>query len=505
MPPLHRPLGDYYQLLQKEHLLVEGTPLHLSLSHSVSQVSCDSRVVIPHTLFICKGANFKVDFLKMAMEKGATVYVSEVIYPEIPLPCLQVTDIRRAMGLVADLAYGHPSSKLTITGLTGTKGKTTTAYYLKSIIDTWLASQNRRTSALLSTIVTDDGLERRPAKLTTPEPLDLQRHLSNAVASNCGYLTMEVSSQALKYGRVIGVELDCALFLNLGEDHISPVEHPDLEDYFQSKLLIFAQAKTACINLDANRASEVVAAAQDCGEIITFSTTDPTATIYGSDIRKVGNHIRFVARTPSYEKDFSLSTAGLFNVENALAAIAVCHAYAIPPEMVAQGLKEAFVPGRMEHYQSTDGQIVVIVDFAHNGMSLETALHSVRCEYPDREVTVLFGCTGGKAIDRREGMGIAAATLADRIILTEDDPWWEEVVHICEDIGGHISAKGKDFAIIPHREEAVRTAILGCKPPAVVLLSGKGSEVFQKRKNGPKPCLSDGTLAQRALEEYDQG
>src|SRR5699024_2937457 len=129
----------------------------------------------------------------------------------------------------ADRAFGHPSGELKITGITGTKGKTTTAYYFKSIVDTWLAGQNHRESALLSTIVTDDGVERKPAKLTTPEPLDLQKHLFHAVSAGADYLTMEVSSQALKYGRVIGVELTCAVFLNIGEDHISPVEHPNLE------------------------------------------------------------------------------------------------------------------------------------------------------------------------------------------------------------------------------------------------------------------------------------
>lgn len=504
MTDFRRPLGDYVQLLLRHDLLADKGPVHADLTAPVALVSCDSQVVIPHTLFVCKGAKFKEDYLRQAMDKGAFVYVSETPYPNVPLPCLRVTDIRQAMGLLADLAYSHPSGKLTITGITGTKGKTTTAYYIKSIVDTWLAAQSHRESALLSTIVTDDGLERKPAKLTTPEPLDLQRHLSNAVTAGADYLTMEVSSQALKYGRVIGVDLSCAVFLNIGEDHISPVEHPDLEDYLQSKLLIFRQAKTACISMDCDHAPEVAAAAARCEQVITFSRKDPAATVYGTNVRKEGNKIAFHVRTSRYEGEMAISTPGLFNVENALAAVAVAEAYGISREAVEQGLEKAFVPGRMEHYVSADNQISVIVDYSHNGMSLQNALRSVRAEYPDRQLTVLFGCTGGKGIDRREGMGNAAGEWAHRIILTEDDPGPEEVEDICADIGVFLKRWNKDYTVIPDREQAVEAAILEAQRPAVVLLAGKGCEEAQKRKNGPEPCIPDGVLAQQALDKYDR-
>lgn len=499
------PLGDYYQLLLRHGLLADAAPLAADLTHPVSLVSCDSKLVIPNTLFVCKGVKFKEEYLCSAMEQGAFAYVSEREYPAVPLPCIRVTDIRQAMGLLADRAYGHPSGALRITGITGTKGKTTTAYYIKSIVDAWLAGQGHRESALLSTIVTDDGVERRPAKLTTPEPLDLQRHLWNAVSAGADYLTMEVSSQALKYGRVIGVELACAVFLNIGEDHISPVEHPDLEDYLNSKLLIFQQAQSACVCLDCDHVERVRAAAAACPWVVTFSQKFPSADVYGSQVRKEGEKIAFHVRTPRYERELAISTPGLFNVENALAAVAAAEVYGIPAEAVAAGLVRAFVPGRMEHYVSADGEISVIVDYSHNGMSLQNALRSVRAEYPGRELTVLFGCTGGKGIDRREGMGNAAGEWADRIILTEDDPGPEEVEAICADIGVFLTAHGKDYTVIPNREAAVETAILGARRPAVVLLAGKGCEEAQKRKNGPEPCIPDGTLARRALDKYNAG
>ena len=498
------PLGDYYQLLLKHGLLADKTPLRADLGRTVELVSCDSKQVIPGTLFLCKGAAFKGAYLAAAAAAGAFAYVSEEPYPEGgALPCIRVTDIRTAMGLLADLAYGHPSGKLTICGITGTKGKTTTSYYLKSILDVWLEGKGHRPSAILSTIVTDDGVERRPAKLTTPEPLDLQRHLCNAVSSGADYVTMEFSSQALKYGRVIGVDLDCAVFLNIGEDHISPVEHPDWADYFASKLLIFRQARTACVNLDCDHAEEVLAAAGACGRVMTFSHRDPSADLYASDLRKEGETIRFHLRTPSYERDMMLGMPGLFNVENALAAAAVAEVDRIPAEAVAEGLARAAVPGRMEHYVSRDGQISVVVDYAHNGMSLEALLRSARAEYPGRELTVVFGCTGGKGIDRREGMGKAAAALADRIVLTEDDPGPEEVADICADIQRWLSQAGRTGEIVPDREEAVHRAILDCRAPAVVVLAGKGCETAQKRKHGPEPCVPDGLLAQKALAAYD--
>lgn len=504
---MHRPrraLGDYYQLLIRHGLLADERPIPMDFSRPVSLVSCDSKVVVPGTLFLCKGAQFKEDYLLEAVRGGAFGYVSERPFPSAGVPCIQVTSIRRAMGLLADLAFGHPSGSLNITGITGTKGKTTTAYYVKSILDLYLARENHRESAILSTIVTDDGVERRPAKLTTPEPLDLQKHLFHAVSSGADYVTMEVSSQALKYGRVIGVDLSAAVFLNIGEDHISPVEHPDLEDYLASKLLIFRQSPVACVNLDCQHAERVVEAARICPTLLTFSTRDPAATVYASDIRKDGGQIRFRVRTPRYETELALSMPGLFNVENALAAVAVAEVYSIPAEDVAQGLARAFVPGRMEHYESADGQVSAIVDYAHNGMSLEALLRSARAEYPGRELTVLFGCTGDKGIDRRAGMGTAAGQYADRILLTEDDPGHERVEDICADIGRYITAQGGTFTTVPDREEAIFRAVLECRPPAVVVLAGKGCEQAQKRASGPEPCAPDGLLVPKALRRYDQ-
>jgi len=490
------PLGEYYQLLLKHGLLADTAPLGADLTRPVTAVTCDSRSAVPGSLFVCKGAAFREEYLAQALKGGAAAYVSERAYGQ-PAPCILVKDIRTAMGLLADRAWGHPSGELAVIGITGTKGKTTTAYILKSILDAWRHGRGERSVGLLSTIVTDDGLQRRPAVLTTPEPLDLQRHLWNAANAGCGQVVMECSSQALKYGRMIGVELACAVFLNIGEDHISPREHPTLEDYFQSKLKIFDHARRAVVNLDSDRAQEVLAAAGRRGELLTYSLHDRSADVAGWDLEGEAGGTRFTASYMGRTESFFLPILGSFNVSNALAALAVCQQLGVPAEWVRQGLAAAFVPGRMETYRQ--GGRTVIVDYAHNGMALEALLSSVRESHPAGELTVVFGCTGDKGLDRREGMGRAAGKWADRILLTEDDPGSEEVEAICAQIGTYIAPFGKSWTVIPDREAAIRTAIQGAAQGGVVVLAGKGSESKQKRKTGPEPYATDALLAQKYL------
>lgn len=485
------PLGAYYQLLLKKGLLVDHTPLPADLTRTVEAVTCDSRSAVPGSLFLCKGAAFKPEYLLQALERGAFAYVSETAYDNVPAPCIRVADIRAAMGELADLCWGHPSGALKVIGITGTKGKTTTAYFIQSILDCWRQREGLHSVGLLSTIVTDDGVQRRPAVLTTPEPLDLQRHLWNAANAGCGYVVMECSSQALKYGRMIGVELAVAAFLNIGEDHISPQEHPTAEDYFQSKLKIFDHAGAAVVNLDSDRLGELLSAAESCGKFSTYSLR------FARDLRRTEAGTAFTVRIGEADEPFTLPLAGTFNVSNALCAISVCAMVGAPLWAIREGLAQARVPGRMETYHA--GGKTVIVDYAHNGMALEALLRSVAQDFPDAPVAVVFGCTGGKGLDRREGMGTAAGKYADAIYLTEDDPGPEAVADICAEIGRYIAPFGKDYAVIPDREEAIRTAIAQAPPGGVVVLAGKGSESAQKRKNGPEPCVPDGMLAKKYL------
>ena len=498
-------LSDYIDLLEGRGLLAAPVPEPLDRTAPVALVSYDSREVVPGTLFLCKGAHFKAEFLQMAKDKGAMAYVSLTPYPEVDLPCILVSDMRLTIAPLADLFYDHPSGKLKVIGITGTKGKSSTTYYLKYILDEYMEGEGKPASGVVSSIDTYDGVERFESHLTTPEPLDLQRHFANGVSTGMEYLTMEVSSQALKYHRSLCTDFAAACFLNIGQDHISPIEHPDFEDYFTSKLRIFAQARICCVNLDCDHADRVLEAARASGKpVYTFSQKNEEADVYASQVRKRGNDILFRVRTRRFFREFRLTMPGLFNVENALAAITVCEGLNIPERYIYVGLMKARVPGRMEVYSNADETVTAIVDYAHNRMSFETLFRSVRAEYPGRRIVTVFGCPGKKALDRRKDLGEVSGQYSDLVVLTEEDSGEEDTETICREVAQHVAAQGCEYSIEPNRGEAIRQAILGCDGrPTVLLITGKGAETRQKRGSQYIDTPSDVDYVHSFLQEYD--
>ena len=488
-------LSDYIALLEEKGLLAAPLPEGLDRSAPVSLVSYDSREVVPGTLFLCKGAHFKADYLADAARRGAFAYVSERPYPGTGLPCVLVKDMRQAMARLAVKYYNDPSVRLKVVGITGTKGKSTTAYYLKSVLDGYLAP---RRCGVISSIGTYDGAEEFESHLTTPEPLDLQRHFANALAAGLEYVVMEVSSQALKYHRTLGTRFAAAAFLNIGADHISPIEHPDFDDYFHSKLKLFAQADQCCVNLDCEHAGEILEAA--CPTVFTFSRRDPAASVYAHDVRKVGEDLLFQAEGARLGGSYRLTMPGLFNVDNALAAIALCQGLGLPPEAVRTGLAQARAPGRMEVFSSADGNVTAIVDYAHNRMSFEALFRSTAQEYPGRRIVAVFGCPGKKALDRRRDLGQVAGQYAGLVLLTEEDSGEEDTLSICQEIAEHVACPCR---IEPNRGEAIRQAVLSCREPSVLLITGKGAETRQKRGLEYIDTPSDVDYVRAFLREYD--
>ncbi len=494
-------LKDFIKLFKDNSIFIEAD---CDENAEIGYISYNSRDIVANTLFLCKGAHFKEQFLCDALSKGAVAYVSTQKY-EVNAPCILVSDIRKAMYLMANFFYGNAWQSLNLVGITGTKGKSTTAYFLKYIFDEHLKSSDKK-SGLMSTLEIYDGVVNEESTLTTPEPFELHKHFDNAVKSGLSLFTMEVSSQALKYGRTAGVEFEFGCYLNIGIDHISAVEHPDFEDYFNSKMKLFSQCRTAVINLDSDKSEEVIKASKNAPEVITFSTQNENADVYGYNIRKDGSNTIFTARTKTFTTDFTLSIPGLFNVSNALCAIAVCEKLGISVETIRAGLYKSRTAGRMEVYESADKKIAVIVDYAHNKLSFENLFESVRKEYPDRHISIAFGCPGNKAIIRRKDMGEVSGKLADFVYITEDDPAEENLADICKVIAGYVEGVGgKDkYKIILDRGEAIKTAIENAKGESVIILAGKGAETHQKRGLVSEPYESDAFFAQKYLKEYDE-
>jgi len=476
-------LVEYISLLRDNGILSEYNADSAALEKAVRYISFDSTDVKKYTLFICKGNHFSPNYLKDAVSKGAFVYVSEQSYQSVApdTPSIIVSDIRKAMAYIADFYYNQVWKQLYLTGLTGTKGKSTTTYFVKTILDDYLKSCRKPKSAIISGIDNYDGVINEESHLTTPEALSLHRHFNNAVSSNIDYLTMEVSSQALKYDRTLGITFDVGCFLNMGEDHISEIEHSDFNDYLHSKLLLFKQCKVACVNLNSDCIEEILAMARaNTPRVITFGLT-PQADIYGYNIIVNRNDITFNVKSDSFDRAFKITMHGLFNVQNALAAISICYALNIPLEYIASGLKKARVSGRMEIYTSKDRNLNVIVDYAHNKMSFESLFSSMQKEFPGKKISIVFGCPGKKAFGRRRELGEIAGKYSNKVFITEEDAGEEPLMKICEEIAGHVKKQNCDCEIIVDREKAIKQAIETADDETIVLITGKGRETRQKR------------------------
>lgn len=502
---------DYYNLLSEAGIVTEYD-LKEAGESNVNYVSFDSNDVIFGTMFICKGAHFKEEYLSQAMDAGAFSYISEKKYDGIA-PFIIVSDMRKAMALIANRFYNEVWRDINMIGITGTKGKSTTAYFLKYILDDYSKAAGEPETAILSSIDTYDGVRRFESHLTTPEAIVLHGHINNAVKSGIKNLVMEVSSQALKYERTEGIIYDVGAYLNLGEDHISPIEHPTFEDYAESKLILFGQSKNCIVNGDCPEAGKVIEkakASEVTKKIITFGVIDEDGLsaaegadhIFGYDINAGRKGISFRARCAAFDEEFKIGLTGLFNVSNALAAIAISYALNIPMDYIKSGLKKARVSGRMEVFHDESGDIVVIVDYAHNRMSMEALFESTKKEYPDSRITIVFGCPGKKALGRRKELGEIAGKYADMSYLTEEDPGEENVHDISKEIAGHVISQGGKFEIIDDREEAINRAIEDAKSQkTVVLVTAKGRETRQKRGLEYIEVVSDVDLVKQALKK----
>ncbi len=476
----------------------------------VTGADCNSRVVRAGHLFVCKGRAFSPAYLTSALEQGAVAYLCDEEHADglaatAPgVPALIASDLRRAMAVTSAEAFGHPDRDLTTIGITGTKGKSTVSYMLRAVLD---GGEPYSTAGVIGSIETFDGVENLESHNTTPEAPDLWRHIAHMRDAHLAYLDMEVSSQGLKYDRVLGLDLDVACFLNIGRDHISPVEHPNFEDYFASKLRIFDHARAAVINLDCDHADVIRTHAEKCERVLSFSAeTRPGADVWATDVRSSCGVVQFRAHTPSWEGNIALAMPGLFNVDNALATIAICELLGIGRERIQAALVRAKVPGRMELLLTPDQKVVGLVDYAHNKLSYQKLFSSLKKEFPGFRIIALFGAPGGKAYERRQELPQEAAKWADHLIYTEEDPAHDSLEEICAQLAD-ATPRDTSYEVIYDRPAAVRRAVeLGYEGEdrALVCLLAKGDETRQHVGDAFVPCRTDADLFQEAVRAHAQ-
>jgi UDP-N-acetylmuramyl-tripeptide synthetase len=490
-------LEDIFKVLS-QHNLIKSYSKNLDMSMiGVNYVSYNSKDIRPSTLFICKGVTFKEQYLKDAIELGVSSYISETIYEEVndKVAYIQVSDVRKAMSLIAILYYNYPHKSLNIVGITGTKGKTTTTYFMKNILDEYLNAP----SAILSTVEIFTGTSSEEAHLTTPESLDLQRHFANALENGIKHLTMEVSSQAYKSNRVFGMDFDIGVFLNIDEDHIGPLEHEDFEDYISCKLEFIKNCRVAVIYGQTREFNRVMETAKKyCEKVITYGIEN-TEDYFVTNIRKEGIYTLFEVNGDNYRKTFATQMRGNFNVENALASITVAKMLEIDDDAIYRGIEKTQVKGRMNVIESED--VTVIVDYAHNHLSFSRLYESIKLDYPGRRVVTVVGASGGKALGRRRDVGKLSGENSHYVYLTAEDPQFEDVKDICRDIAKYLKPYKVPYEIIEDRTKAVEKAILKAKAGDVVLLAAKGEELYQKVKGEYKYYESDIAIAKRCLNK----
>lgn len=470
-------------LLEKlEYELVSG-----SADMQIENVVYDSRKVTEGSLFICieGGTADGHTFIPDVVKKGAkalivTKDVSGLLPADAEVTVVRVKDSRYALAFVSAAYFGHPAEKLKVIGITGTKGKTTTTYLVKSILE-----HAGHKVGLVGTIEAIIGQEHIPANNTTPESYVLQEYFAKMVEAGCDTVVMEVSSQGLMLHRTQGFVFDYGIFTNIEPDHIGPLEHKDFADYMHCKGLLFKQCRVGIVNCDDAHYQDVIR--DHTCKIETFGFSE-NADYRAQDLKLISGAgflgIDFKARG-KVNLDIELHAPGRFSVYNALCAIAICNHFGVTADEVKEALLQAHVKGRIELVKVSD-DFTLMIDYAHNAMALESLLTTLR-EYKPKRLVCLFGCGGNRSKLRRYEMGEVSGKLADLTVITSDNPRNEEPQAIIDDIKVGISKTDGKYVEIIDRKEAIAYVICHGQPGDVIVLAGKGHEDYQEIKGKKYP------------------
>ena len=502
----------------KEHNLLIETNADKFEDITITNLEYDSRNVTEGTLFFCKGVSFKEEYLNSSIKSGASCYISEKKYSE-EIPYFVVSSATKAMSLISKKFYVDPSYAFFLTGITGTAGKTTTAYMIQSIF----SSVAKGETGLISTNETYCGGEHLEAENTTPESLKLQRLFAEARSNHLPYVTMEVSSQAYSVNRVYDQMFNIGIFMNIDKDHIGGPEHPSYEHYRSCKLELINNSRIFVVYSRTKELDLILETASKTNcRFVMFDVNDDSKhieTFNGSVMQKdleekLGRQIfyyrysdikslnkegySYTVHTPEDNSfKFTSNLPGYFNLINAAASTTAALEAKVNIADIADGLRDVYVPGRMNIYKDDD--LDIIVDYAHNRLTLQEFLKSIKEDYTDRKLSVVIGAAGKNHL-RREDIGKLCGQYANHIYLTEEDSDFEDTTEICNDIARFIPENTASYEIIPDRKEAIVKAIKDCKgTDGVIAILGKGNETFMKHKGKHIPYASDSAIVENEI------
>lgn len=460
----------------------------------------DSRKVKEGFVFVCISGSMLDghDFIPDVVKCGAKVLVVE---KEVEAPAdvtvIFVKNTRLALAQMSAAWFGYPAEKLKTVGITGTKGKTTTSYMIKSILE-----QGGIKTGLIGTIEVIIGDERQDAKNTTPESYDIQELFAKMVKAGLSAVVMEVSSQGLKLDRVAGITFDFGVFTNLEPDHIGENEHRDFAEYMYCKSLLFQQCKVGLFNADSKHLTGILKGHTCEVETFGFGTNADLRAEEMELVHEPGKiGVRYHAGG-AMDFDVDINVPGRFSVYNSLAALAVCRHFDITVSQMQKALADVEVKGRIEiipvspHY-------TLMIDYAHNAMALESLLTTLR-EYEPKRLVCLFGCGGNRAKARRYEMGEVSARLADFTVVTSDNPRFEQPIAIINDILTGVKKIGGKYVAIPDRKEAIAYCMANAKEGDVIVLAGKGHEDYQEIKGRKYPMDERELIAEIRREIFDR-
>ena len=489
--------------LKKLLIGLEGIKAKGKVDIDIKGIEKNSKEVKEGYMFIAiKG--FSTDghqFVGNAIENGATVVMvqegCDLKSLNIPenITVLMVKDTRKALAICSSNFYDNPSTQLKLIGVTGTKGKTTTTFMIKEILE-----KAGKKVGLIGTIATYiNGKKIKDSDRTTPESLELQQTFRQMVDAGVEVCVMEVSSQSLKLHRVDGCQFDIVLFTNFSEDHISEKEHPDMQDYFNSKLKLFEMCKTGIVNADDLHSAKIPRLFPE-SNIVTYGI-DNFANVLAKDITITNSYVDFRVKITDRNERVKTGIPGRFSVYNSLAAICVAQKFGIDSETIKQALEEVRVPGRSELVDNKL-ELTIMVDYAHSPESLQNILQAAK-SYTRGRVISVFGCGGDRDSGKRPIMGEISGKIADYTIITSDNPRTEEPQKIVDQIEEGIKKTKGKYEVVVDRTEAIRVAMKMANKRDIIILAGKGHEPYQEI-NGVKYPFDERIIVKDIVNEISK-